>query len=120
MKRFSLILILTAILITVMPTSAHVLDPGESPGMELSSNGSYRVYIHGDGRLLGTADYDGSRSDPVINWFLTDHLGSTVAVKNDTESIWPDNSDHYQQYRPYGKYQQGIEIHKPNTEKNCF
>lgn len=81
---------------------------GESPVMELREDGSHRIYVYGDGRLLATADYAGPDGEPEIHYYLLDHLGSTIAVLDEEgHTVWPapgSNPDGYQKYQPYGEF----------------
>ena len=81
---------------------------GESPVMEMREDGSHRIYVYGDGRLLATADYAGPDGEPEIHYYLLDHLGSTIAVLDEEgHAVWPapgSNPDGYQKYQPYGEF----------------
>lgn len=79
---------------------------GESPVMEMREDGSHRIYLYGDGRLLATADYAGPDGEPEIHYYLLDHLGSTIAVLDEEgHTVWPSaNPDGYQKYQPYGEF----------------
>ena len=81
---------------------------GESPVMEMREDGSHRIYVYGDGRLLATADYAGPVGEPEIHYYLMDHLGSTIAVLDEEgHTVWPapgSNPDGYQKYQPYGEF----------------
>ncbi|HPQ40954.1 MAG TPA: RHS repeat-associated core domain-containing protein, partial [bacterium] len=81
---------------------------GEVPVFDMWPDGTYRVYVHGDGRLLATADYDGVTPDPEMQYFLYDHLGSTAAVLDGNgDTVWPPPGgivNGMQMYRPYGEF----------------
>ncbi|MCD4653874.1 hypothetical protein K8T06_08045 [bacterium] len=81
---------------------------GETPVLDIKQDGTYRVYIHGDGRLFATADYTTviPPEDPEMRYYLLDHLGSTISIlDSDGNPVWPSTDpESYQRYEPFGKF----------------